>query len=69
MKYGSGLEYFLGLCRGFCFSHRDDLETGSDFFFGWKWRTETLISIGLVLETNSCAPGTPNLTEMFIASI
>ena len=53
----------------FMFSHKDDSENGSDFFFGWKWRTGTMISIGLVLETNSCAPGTLNPAEMFIASI
>jgi hypothetical protein len=53
----------------FIFLHKDDSETGSDFFFGWKWRTAILISIGLVLETNSCAPGTLNPAEMFIASI
>jgi len=59
----------LNFAQIFVFLHKDDSETGPDFFFGWKWSSKTLISIGLVLETNSCAPGTLNLAEMFIASI
>jgi hypothetical protein len=64
-----GWSISFGICTDFMFSHKDDSETGFDFFFGWKWRTVTLISIGLVLETNICAPGTLNSAEMFVASI
>jgi len=59
----------LDFAQIFIFLHKDDMKTGSDFFFGWKWRTGTLISIGLVLETNSYGPGTLNPTEIFIVSI
>jgi hypothetical protein len=64
-----GWSISLDLSQIFLFLHNDDLETGSDFFFGWKWMTGTLISICLVLERNSCAPGTLSLAEMFVASI
>jgi len=59
----------LDFAQIFMFLHKDDSENGFDFFFGWKWRTGILNSIGLDLETNSHAPSTPNPTEMFIASI
>jgi len=59
----------LDFAQIFVFLHKDDSRTVSDFFFGWKCRTGTLISIGLVLETNSYGPVTLNPTEMFIVSI
>ena len=64
-----GWRTFLDFAHIFVFLHKDDSETDSDFFFGSKWLTRTLIYIGLVLETNSCAPVTLYPADMFIASI